>query len=153
MEETRYEISFAGGGARQTAQNRSSIYFSACLTSSAANTDKTPFVAMRRKVVLFCLLLAVVQRALGQGIIGSTLPCEAPGEDPDPNNPEDNLSCPFQDQSIMRCYSRTELCNGAQFCAGSTDEGVNIVSLNCSKLSIARFAWITRGQCHKISVI
>ena len=88
---------------------------------------------MRRKVVLFCLLLAVIQRTIGQGLIGVALPCEAPGEDPDPNDPENNFSCPIQDQTILECYSRAELCNGNPFCMGGSDEGTDLVSLECGK--------------------
>ena len=90
--------------------------------------------AMRRKVVLVCLLLAVVQRTVGQSlIIGNDLPCEQPGEDPDPNNDRDNLSCPRLD-GVLQCYSRDMLCDGVQFCQGGSDEGTNLNALECGKL-------------------
>ena len=85
-----------------------------------------------RKIVLFNLLLTIVQRATAQGVIGRELPCEAPDRDPDPNNPEDNLSCPFGDTS---CFPMTQLCDGISTCLGSIDEGVNIAPLDCSKFS------------------
>ena len=91
---------------------------------------------MRRKTFLFyVLLLAVAQRVAGQGQIGRAFPCQAPGSDPDQNFAEDNLSCPNTDQSILDCYSRTELCNAVEFCDGGSDEGTNIVALECSKFS------------------
>ena len=91
--------------------------------------------AMRRKVVLVCLLLAVVQRTLGQRIsTGKDLPCEQPGEDPDPNNDRDNLSCPLLNQNELQCYSRAMLCDGNPDCDGGSDEGTNLAALECSKL-------------------
>ena len=90
--------------------------------------------AMRRKVVLVCLLLAVVQRTVGQSLtIGNDLPCEQPGEDPDANNDRDNLSCPLFDDDLQ-CYSRAMLCDGTQFCQGGSDEGENLNALECGKL-------------------
>ena len=91
--------------------------------------------AMRRKAVLVCLLLAVVQRTVGQRFsIGNDLPCEEPGEDPDPNNDRDNFSCPLVDPNALQCYSRDMLCDGNEFCDGGSDEGTNLVALECSKL-------------------
>ena len=92
---------------------------------------------MRPKVVLVYLLLAVVQRTVGQNIfIGNDLPCELSaedeGEDPDPNNDRDNLSCPRSD-NVLQCYSRGMLCDGNQDCTGGSDEGVN-TALECGKL-------------------
>ena len=89
---------------------------------------------MQRKVVLFCLLLTVAQRVVGQSSVGVELPCQAPSSDPDPNNPRDNLSCPNTDPSILECYSRAELCNNVQFCTGGSDEGADLVALECRKL-------------------
>ena len=89
---------------------------------------------IRRKLVRFLVFLAVVQRAFGQGQIGNSLPCEAPGVDPDPNNDRDNLSCPIQDQSVLSCYSMDEICNGEPFCLGGADEGSTTASLRCGKL-------------------
>ena len=97
---------------------------------------------MRRNVVLVFLLLAVVQRTVSQGSgegsgqsfsNGNDLPCEQPGEDPDPNNDRDNLSCPVLDDELQ-CYSRGMLCDGNQDCTGGSDEGVNIEALECGKL-------------------
>ena len=99
--------------------------------------------AMRRKVVLICLLLAVVQRTVGQSLtIGNDLPCEEPGEDPDPNHDRDNLSCPLLDPNELQCYSRDMLCDGNEDCCVmatktamcGSDEGTNLVALECSKL-------------------
>ena len=90
---------------------------------------------MRRKILLFCLLLAVAQRVAGQGQIGRAFPCQALGEDPDPSFAEDNLSCPNVNADILQCYSRDELCNNVPFCDGSSDEGDNIVALECGKSS------------------
>ena len=87
---------------------------------------------VRRKVVFFCLLLAIVRRAAGQGFIGNALPCQDPSEDPDSSNPRDNLSCPRLDGELQ-CYSRDELCNGIILCAGGADEGVDLISLECGK--------------------
>ena len=90
---------------------------------------------MRRKVVLVCLLLAVVQRTVGQSFSsGNALPCEQPGEDPDPNHDRDNLSCPLLDPNDLKCYSRDMLCDGNEDCDGGSDEGVNLVALECGKL-------------------
>ena len=84
-----------------------------------------------RKLVLLFLLFAVARRTAGQGISGIALPCEAPGEDPNPNDPEDNLSCPFTTNALV-CYSRAELCNGGTpFCSGGSDEGLNLAALDC----------------------
>ena len=91
---------------------------------------------MRRKTFLFyVLLLAVAQCVAGQGQIGRAFPCQTPGEDPDQNFAEDNLSCPNLDQNQLDCYSRAELCDGDPFCTGSSDEGIDIVALECSKSS------------------
>ena len=88
--------------------------------------------SMRRNVALFCLLLAVVQRTVGQSNIGFELPCEAQ-DDPDPNNPKDNLSCPNRNQSVLVCYSRGQLCDGVNDCDNGADEGLTTVPLQCSK--------------------
>ena len=102
----------------------------------------------RKVLVVFCLFLAVVQHAIGQSPIGRALPCQAPDEDPDPQNPEDNLSCPVLDQSILICYSRNQLCDGVSDCVvGSSDEGENLVSLDCSKFSIVRVVYVTVLLC------
>lgn len=85
--------------------------------------------AMRRQLVLFLLLLAVAQRALGQGVIGSETPC-----DQDPNDGvTENLSCPSLDPTVLQCYPPAQLCDGTRLCAGGSDEGANIVSLVCGE--------------------
>ena len=83
-----------------------------------------------RKLVLLFLLFAVARRTAGQGISGQTFPCEAAGEDPNPNDPEDNLSCPGLTNDLV-CYSRAELCSGIPFCSGGSDEGLNLLALDC----------------------
>ena len=88
--------------------------------------------AVRRKVVLFCLLLAVVRRASGQGLIGIALPCQDPNVDPDQDNPRDNFSCPRFD-GMLQCYSFDELCDGDAFCASGSDEGMDLIALECSR--------------------
>ena len=84
-----------------------------------------------RKVVLLCLLLAVARRTAGQGVIAETFPCEDPAQDPNPNDPRDNLSCPRLTDELV-CYSRAELCNGGiPFCPGGSDEGADLIALDC----------------------
>ena len=87
--------------------------------------------SMRRKVVLFCLLLAMAQRTVGQSIsIGFSLPCEGAGGDPDPLNPGDNLSCSISDQGQLQCYSMGQLCDGTLDCIDGSDEDA---PLDCGK--------------------
>ena len=102
--------------------------------------------AVARKVTLLCLLLAVVRRTAGQGIIGGSLPCEGPGQNPDPNNDADNLSCPNTDQTILQCYSEAELCNDntMPFCDGGSDEGTNLVALDCKFTKSLVYRWCVR---------
>ena len=88
--------------------------------------------AVRRNVVLFCLLLAVVRRASGQGLIGIELPCQDPNIDPDPDNFRDNFSCPRLDEALQ-CYSFDELCDDIALCEGGSDEGMDLVALECSR--------------------
>ena len=83
-----------------------------------------------RKIVLLCLLLAIARGVAGQGAIGAVFPCEEPGEDPDVTNPVDNLSCPIVTGDLV-CYSTSQLCDGVNFCAGGSDEGNNLVALDC----------------------
>lgn len=91
--------------------------------------------ALGNKLVLCCFLLAVARRAVGQDLlIGNWRPCQDPGSDPDPDNPTDNLSCPRLD-SILQCYPLSQLCNRVQDCDGGSDEGSDLVALECSKLS------------------
>ena len=101
--------------------------------------------AMRRQLVLFCLLLAVVQRALGQGIIGRELPCEAADQNPDPNA-IDNFSCPNPDPTILECYAASQLCDGISDCSGGSDEGTNTVSLVCSEFSVHGMAYSAKSK-------
>ena len=86
---------------------------------------------MRRTIQSFCLLLLVMRRTAGQGIIGAELPCRDLSQDAGPRNTSDNLSCPNLDPSVLECYQTEELCNGSAFCAGASDEGVNLTSLQC----------------------
>ena len=88
--------------------------------------------AQGRKRVLFCLLLALAQRAAGQDLlIGNQRPCQDPASDPDPNNPTDNLSCPRLD-TVLQCYGQDQLCDGTRQCDGGSDEGDNLVALTCA---------------------
>lgn len=78
-------------------------------------------------LVLSTLLLlrshySAAQPAL-EGGIGFALPCG-----------EDNLSCPRLDDALQ-CYTQAELCNGVQDCAGGSDEGMNLISLECKQLT------------------
>jgi hypothetical protein len=107
---------------------------------------------MGHKVVLFCLFLAVVQHAIGQSPIGRVLPCEEPDEDPDPQNPEDNLSCPNAGPFALDCYSRGQLCDGMSDCAGGSDEGINLPALDCSKFCVVRVVFLTPISRNKTTV-
>ena len=89
--------------------------------------------AWARKVLLFAVLSVVGRRTLAQDqIIGNNRPCEQPANDPDPNNPTDNLSCPNTNPNILQCYRQDQLCDGTQDCPGGSDESVNLVALECS---------------------
>ena len=61
-----------------------------------------------------CLLFLVFKRTSGQGLSGLALPCEAPGEDPDPTFDFDNFICAAN--IPQTCFSRSELCNNNSFC-------------------------------------
>ena len=88
---------------------------------------------MRHMVTSCCFLLAVVRRIVGQSfIIGNDLPCQGL-DNPDLNNPQDNFSCPTANQSILQCFSREQLYNNIEDCAGGVDEGTDVDSLECSK--------------------
>ena len=76
------------------------------------------------KVALLCVLFsAAVRRAEGQGTIATFRPCGV-----------DNLSCPNTDPTILECYTRNELCNDFVDCVGGSDEGTDLVSLDCKLL-------------------
>ena len=47
----------------------------------------------------------------------------------------DNLSCPRLD-GVLQCYRQSEFCNGpfTPFCTGGSDEGTNLVSLDCKPM-------------------
>ena len=76
------------------------------------------------KVALLCVLFsAAVRRAEGQGNIATFRPCGV-----------DNLSCPNTDPTILECYTRNELCNDFDDCDGGSDEGRDLVSLDCKLL-------------------
>ena len=71
------------------------------------------------------LLVIGLEAVAGQGQIGFDLPCG-----------EDNLSCPrFVNisQRPLECYVWEDLCDGVEFCEDGTDEGRNIVSLECKQ--------------------
>ena len=55
--------------------------------------------------------------------IGSRLPCG-----------DDNLSCPRLD-GVLECYNRSMLCDDEVFCMGGSDEGQDLVALNCKYCS------------------
>ncbi len=42
----------------------------------------------------------------------------------------DNLSCPRYD-GTLQCFPRSQLCDGKAFCAGGSDEGEYLNSLDC----------------------
>ena len=73
----------------------------------------------KRISFLYLLLAALALPSLGQAPIGDQTPCG-----------EDNLSCPRIDDDLQ-CYNKTMLCDGTQFCSGGSDEGANLVSLDC----------------------
>ena len=75
------------------------------------------FRRLKHKLIQLFLYLTVLQA----GVVETSLPCEAEEEDPDEENPMDNLSCPFADE--LQCISVSELCNGASVCIGDYDEG------------------------------
>ena len=78
------------------------------------------FRRQKHKLIELFLYLTVLQAGVVETSVDS-LPCEAEEEDPDGENPMDNLSCPFADE--LQCISVSELCNGASGCIGDYDEG------------------------------
>ena len=87
-------------------------------------------------LLVVCALLEVVR---GQGRIGFERPCGV-----------DNFSCPRignLSEIPLRCFRRQELCNGLPFCEGGTDEGLNIVSLECKMTTITIFIYISFSLC------
>ena len=78
------------------------------------------FRRLKHKLIQLFLYLTVLQAGVVETSVDS-LPCEAEEEDPDEENPMDNLSCPFADE--LQCISVSELCNGASVCMGGYDEG------------------------------
>ena len=120
---------------------------------SSQKTEKgkgMAFIARRQNVVLLCLFLTVAQRVVGQSSIGLTLPCQAEGFDPDSNNPSDNLSCPNTDPTILECYSMAQLCDGVGDCDGGSDEGDDLVALDCGKYQIPYIAYILTPCSHSL---
>ena len=80
----------------------------------------------KRISILYLLLAAIfLPSTLGQGSIGNELPCGV-----------DNLSCPRIENTPLECYNMTMLCDGMDFCTGGSDEGRNLVSLDCKCLSL-----------------
>lgn len=60
------------------------------------------------------------------GQIGTYKPCGV-----------DNLSCPrLNDSFPLECYTRGMLCDGDNFCTGGSDEGENLVALDCELLLV-----------------
>ena len=82
---------------------------------------------------LTCLLLGLFRFSYGQGDIGERDDCFLAGQLPIPPGRRfsDNLSCPNLNQNELECYPRDFLCDTADFCFGGSDEGDNIVSLDC----------------------
>jgi hypothetical protein len=78
------------------------------------------FRRLKHKLIQLFLYLTVLQAGVVETSVDS-LPCEAEEEDPDEENPMDNLSCPFADE--LQCISVSELCNGVSVCMGGYDEG------------------------------
>ena len=78
------------------------------------------FRRLKHKLIELFLYLTVLQAGVVETSVDS-LPCESEEEDPDEENPMDNLSCPFADE--LQCISVSELCNGASICIGDYDEG------------------------------
>ena len=79
------------------------------------------------------LLVIWLQGVRGQGQIGFELPCGV-----------DNLSCPRTGNNSgepLECYVWEELCNGVEICDGGTDEGRNIVSLECELYALTQWTW------------
>ena len=71
----------------------------------------------RGAVAWFFLVLVLFNAVAGQSIIGSRLPCEEEGRDPNEENERDNLSCPFSDE--LDCFSSSNLCD----CMDAQEEG------------------------------
>ena len=94
----------------------------------------------RKVLVVFCLFLAVVQRAIGQSPIGRALPCEAPDKDPDPQNPKDNLSCLVQNPSMLICYSKNQICDYVFDCVGGI-KGNDLLAFDCGKFCNVRVVY------------
>ena len=88
------------------------------------------------------LLLCLCGVVSGQSLIGASLPCEEENRDPDPNNPMDNLICPFTNETcitasqICDCVNATVFSGSPELGSGSKlyDEVFGIHSINCSKL-------------------
>ena len=78
--------------------------------------------------VLAVLVLSVAVSVQAQNLtIANYDPCAAQlGQ----ASPSDNLSCEFSTTGL-RCYPRSQLCNGVNFCVTGSDEGDNIAALDC----------------------
>ena len=105
------------------------------LSPVSSNYNK---VRMGRILLLACLVLALIYCGKSQDIpdgafaIGNNDICTNSVFEGGAS-PSDNLFCPT-DPGLpeLRCYSRSELCNGMDFCSsGSSDEGGNINALEC----------------------
>ena len=103
---------------------------------------------------LALIVLAVVKFSSGQTVppsnqtldIGNDDPC---AEELGVSSPSDNLSCEFVVPGGMRCYSRSELCNGDQICLTGSDEGDNIAALDCKIAINVCFTLISGILCSK----
>ena len=92
-------------------------------------------VVLHCKFALFCFLLAAAVRSVFSQdlIIGNRYPCEE-SDDPDPDSPYDNLSCPREQPGVLDCYAQSQLCDGVFDCSpGTSDEGLDTVSLQCGE--------------------
>ena len=111
-------------GGSETAADKSHWTFPSSQSwgNSVCEREREIMVLMgsRRLLLLFCLFTVVARRVAGQGAVARLLPCGV-----------DNLSCPNTDQSILECYPFTQLCDTIEQCDGGSDEGTDLVALEC----------------------
>ena len=136
------------GSARLLGFRAISLYrYSSILRERQKPAMVLTFLVEKFLTVQLLFYLVVLQAELGETLIDS-LPCEADGEDPDAQNPMDNLSCPFSDE-VLLCIPLSEICDGEIVCTGGYDEGrvseqigsgsgemPSIVVLECSKFAL-----------------
>ena len=79
---------------------------------------------------IISIFLASATRSAGQAPIATDNVCLRL------QNVSDNLSGPpsLESDGLLRCYSQNELCNQVQFCSTGSDEGNNVVALDCKFL-------------------